>query len=489
MDIGSSIRKGTSWLLMGNLGTRLIEFGVGIVLARLLLPSDFGLLVTTQIFTGVVGFIAGGGMGQALIHAKDVENKHYQVVFTLQLLICSLIYLCFYWLSPLISDWFSEPLYTDLLRISTLSFLIRPFSNVAQAKLSRAMNFKVITIINLISLIISSGLSIYFALQGFGVWGLVFSGLLGGSINVVLFLLLGRFLPVIKFDAKIAKQLGGYGFKFSINDLINYIKYQIPNFFLGTYIGTHIVGLFNKGDSLSHLPVTTISGSAYQTVFRALSALQDDLDKSKYIYLRTITLVSVYTFPFYIGLLWVAEPFIVVLYGEKWKMAAMPLQILSIGGLFRCIANPSGAVMAAQNLLGKEIVLQFMALLLTIIGCLYGVYYQDITMISIGLLPSIIFLAVTLSYYSLQILQLSYKELFIALTPAFLLNSLLANILFIGDYFLLKYMPNIDGETYLIGISLLGAIFYALLFLYFPLSKLEEEANRWKRLLYLKRDN
>jgi len=470
------------------LGTRLIEFGVGIVLARLLLPSDFGLLVTTQIFTGVVGFIAGGGMGQALIHAKDVENKHYQVVFTLQLLICSLIYASFYWLSPLISQWFSEPLYTDLLRISTLSFLIRPFSNVAQAKLSRAMNFKVITLINLISLLVSSGLSIYFALQGLGVWGLVFSGLLGGGISVLLFLLLSRFLPVIKFDVKIAKQLGGYGFKFSINDIINYIKYQIPNFLLGTYIGTHIVGLFNKGESLSNLPITTISGSAYQTVFRALSSLQDDLDKSKYIYLRTITLVSVYTFPFYIGLLWVAEPFIVTFYGEKWQMAAIPLQILSIGGLFRCISNPSGAVMAAQNLLGIEVVLQFIALLLTVAGCFYGIYQQDIMIVSIGLLPSIVFLAITLSYYSLKVLEISYKELFKALSPAIVLNILLASILFIADYILLKYIPGINNIRYLISVSVLGGIVYALLFLYFPLAQLETEANRWKHFLYLKRE-
>ncbi|MBE0437667.1 MAG: oligosaccharide flippase family protein, partial [Methylomicrobium sp.] len=142
MQLGASIRSGTLWLFTGNVSQRALEFFFGIILARLLVPADFGLLVMTQVFTGFAGFIAGGGMGQALVQSKDISTNHFQVVFTLQLLICSAIYSVFYFVSPYIALWLDNPIYTDLLRVSTLNFLIRPFINISRAKLSRDMRFK-----------------------------------------------------------------------------------------------------------------------------------------------------------------------------------------------------------------------------------------------------------------------------------------------------------------------------------------------------------
>ncbi|MBE0437706.1 MAG: oligosaccharide flippase family protein, partial [Methylomicrobium sp.] len=142
MQLGNTIRSGTLWLFTGNISQRALEFLFGIILARLLAPADFGLLVMTHVFTGFAGFIAGGGMGQALIQSKDISARHYRVVFTLQLLICSIIYGVFYYSSPYIARFLDNPIYTDLLRVSTLNFLIRPFVNISRAKLSRDMRFK-----------------------------------------------------------------------------------------------------------------------------------------------------------------------------------------------------------------------------------------------------------------------------------------------------------------------------------------------------------
>lgn len=106
MQLGTTIRSSTLWLFTGSISQRGLDFFFGIILARLLLPSDFGLLVTTQVFTGMASFIAGGGMGQALIQSKDVTPKHFHVVFTLQLAICSLIYCTFFFIAPWIAVWF-----------------------------------------------------------------------------------------------------------------------------------------------------------------------------------------------------------------------------------------------------------------------------------------------------------------------------------------------------------------------------------------------
>ena len=150
MSLGDSIRHGAKWLLGGNVAGQVIQFGFGVVLARLLVPSDFGVLVTVQIFTGLAGFIAGGGTGQALVRAKEAKHEDFQVVFTIQLMIGVLIYAAFFAAAPFFARWYSQPLYTDLFRVSALSFILRPFANMPNVWLTREMRFKQRMIINLI---------------------------------------------------------------------------------------------------------------------------------------------------------------------------------------------------------------------------------------------------------------------------------------------------------------------------------------------------
>ena len=504
MQLGSSIRNGTLWIFAGNISRRILEFIVGIILARLLLPSDFGLLVAIQIFTGAAGFIAGGGMGQALIQSKDITPKDFHVVFTLQLAICSLIYFFFYFAAPWIAAWYDNPIYINLLRVSALNFLIRPFFNISSSKLNREMRFKSMSIIGLISLIVTSSVTITLALHHFGVWSLVYSGLIGSLFPAICLIFYSRCYPKFAYDKSIAKKLGAYGIKVSINDIIEYLRNQTPNFLIGKFLGPSAVGLFNKGDSLSAYPVSIIAHSTYQTIFRALSATQENIDQCKYIYLRTVTLATIYTFPFYIGLFWLAEPFIVIVYGEKWHAAAVPLQIFCISQLFGCFGNAAGAVLAARNLLGTEIKIQLITLFMAIAGCWYGVQHKNIDIIALGLIPSAIFLYFSVSYVALRSVQANLGDLLIALKPAILMNASLAAVLGLSDYLLTSLQNGnlvaalklndygltlkaitLSPEIYLITLSAIGGLFYAIIFLYWPIQSLQKEAARWKKTLKL----
>ena len=142
MNLGDTIRQGTKWLISGRLAGRVLKFSYGVILARLLVPADFGMLVTMQVFTGIAAFVAGGGMGQALVQSEKVTNKHYHVVFTIQLALCSLIFLMFYFLSPWFALWYDNPLYENLLWVSSLVFLLRPFANIQSSRLHREMRYK-----------------------------------------------------------------------------------------------------------------------------------------------------------------------------------------------------------------------------------------------------------------------------------------------------------------------------------------------------------
>lgn len=487
MTLGDSIRKNTLWIITGKFFDRILGFVIGVVLARLLFPADFGMIVTIQIFTGVAGYFAGGGMGEALVRAKYLKDNDFKVVFTLQLIICSLLYLLFFSIAPRFALWFGDPLYTDLMRVSTLNFLIRPFVRIPGSILKREMRFKQIAFVGFISSSSGGAASVILALRDMGPWSLVVGGLVGTLTNVIGFYYITRWKPGIVFEAEAAKRLGSYGFKTSINAIIEYLRTQTSNLIISRMLGPAPLGLYNKAESLAGLPMQMVGGNAYPTVFRALSKIQDNLDQSKYVYYRTITLVMVYTLPFYVGLFWVAEPFILTVYGSKWQQTVIPLQIFTLTGLFRCITNPSGAVIAAQNRLGHEIRIQLEVWAILIAGCVIGIQWGIIG-VAWGILPSFIYRTVRLSWLANCCIGGRYYELLKALSPGLLLNGVLASSCWLTDIGLVKLSIDVQSPSYMLIMATVGAVVYLLSFLFLPIASLQSEVKRWKKVLYRYKD-
>jgi len=487
MNLGNSIRAGTRWLTAGSVGRQVLQFAVGVILARLLVPADFGFIVTIQIFTGLASLMASGGTGEALVQAKEVTERHYQVAFTVQITIAVVIYLGFFAAAPWFANWFGNALYIDLLRVSTLTFLIRPFVNVPRARLRREMRFKALSLIDFTALIITSTASISLAYLGYGPWSLVLSGLIGMVWPLIAQVALTHWRPTVRFDPAIARALGGFGFKFSVNEFISYLRWQTSNLIISRTLGPSMVGLYNKGDSLSKLPFQTVSSAVYQPVFRALAAGQENLDQSKYIYFRTISLLVVYTLPFYIGLAFLAKPFIEVVYGSHWIPAAQPLQILAPAGLFFCIGHPAGAVLAAQNKLEKEIVVQLMSWLVVAIACLTTIRW-GIAGIAAGMLVSHIYSTIHMTWVTLRCLRSTWKDLLVALTPGLILNSILLAVLLVGCKTIFGGLAELQPAYFLLAAAITGAFTYTAAFLYLPIPALATESARWRRALHLARN-
>ena len=485
MELGDSIRHGTKWLMSGKILAQVLQFAFGIVLARLLMPEDFGMMVTMQIFTGVAGFFAGGGMGQAIIRAKHVENKHYDVVFTLQLIAGVLIYAFFFFISPWFADWFHTPLYRNLLRVSALTFLLRPLANINNAKLHRAMRFKETSIVQFICGLITGLFSIGMAFMGMGVWSLIYSGIIGSCLNVSLLFLAGRQRPNIGFNKQISLDLGLYGVKVTAGNIISYLNKQISNFMLSKFLGAAQVGLFNKANSLRFIPEDIIMGSAYQAIFRALSSLQDDKNKSLYIFYRSIGLLAVYSWPIYIGIWWVAEPLVLVLYGQKWGLAILPLQVLSLAGFIACIGYQCGGVIAAQNRLGKQLLIKIEQMILLIIGSYVGMNWG---LCGVAWAIVVIRYCIDLQNFRLaaQCIDIKFMDLLISLKPAFILNAILfVELVIINALFNHFSIPK-NGILYLFIMSGSGFALYSILFLYLPIKDLKIESDRWKKGIFAK---
>ncbi len=476
MDLGKNIRSGVKWLVIGNTGSRVLEFVFGIMLARMLVPADFGMIVTIQVFTGFVGMLAGGGMGQALIRAKQADENDFNAVFTLQLVFAIPIYLGFYFIAPWFAEFFDNPLYKELMPVSALMFLMRPISSAYSSWLAREMQFKKKSVISIFTGVITGLSSVIMAWYGMGVWSLTLAGLIGGGFSNILLSWVTPLKLKLNFDLAIMRQHGRYGSKIVANDFFSHIRKESLKLILSKLAGPAFLGLFNKAESLHRLPYFMLGQPVAQPVFRAMSKIQDDLDQTKYMFYRVITLLMAYILPFYIGLWWVAEPFVTVVYGEKWLLAAEPLRILSLAGFFYIISRPSGVLLMAQNKLVQEIIAQAVILIFTLIACYIGLQW-GLQGVSWAFLLSQVFTAIYFYILVYQTIPTRVKDLFKAIVPGLQLNSLLFLVLYVTDYLsgsLLTSQP----ALYLALMVAMGGLSYLVSFLLFNIPALQSEKTR-----------
>ncbi len=477
------MRHGIAWMFVGNTGRQVLTFLFGIVLARLLAPEDFGILLTIQVFTGLAGFVAGGGMGQALVRAKEATKQDYDIVFTLQLGIGCLIYAGFFFAAPWFAKWYDTPLYTDLLRVSALSFIFRPLVNLPGSMLYRNMRYKAQTFVGITSLLVSSTTSILMAWLGYGVWSLIWGGIAGSIYNAAVLIPLARWRPGFSLEFRRGRDIARYGLLVSANDIVDYLRGQASIFILSRTLGPASVGLFNKGRSLATMPHGFITVSVYHVLFRAMAAEQDNLDKCRYLFFRSIALVAVYATPFYIGLLWLAEPLIRGVYGEKWIDAAGPLTILAFAWPFWLVNNLSGAVLAAQNWLNRELPVQIATLVISILAIIIALPY-GIEGVAWAIVGVAIYSAFHMYWLATRCLRAKLAGFFKAVAPAAVLNTMLALVLFSADTTLPESIKANDF-AYMALMSAAGGIIYILSFLYLPFHSLAAERERWKIKLKL----
>lgn len=481
MPVGSTLRQGTAWLFLGNSGNQVLGFALGIVLARLLGPEPFGMIATIQVFTGLIGLVAGGGMGQALVQSKEVSRRDYDIVFTIQLCIGLLIFACFFAIAPAFAAWYDNPLYADLLRVSALSFVLRPFVNLPATILHREMRFKSTAALGLLGVTLSNGISIGMAIMGFGVWSLTISGLVSSLAFAIVVARMTGWRPRLNFAWRHGNRLAGYGLLVAIGDVIVYIRQQLANLIISRTLGPQALGLFNKANSLSLIPHSLVTGATYQVSFRALSQAQDDLNTSRYIFLRALTLVALYTWPAFLILGWLALPLLRAVYGERWVGAAEVLQWVAVVGPFIMVEILAGCVLGARNWLKREIPVQLAQLAVLAVGIFAGLEY-GLVGIAIGASLSNIYGAIHMSWLAARALDMPVTRVLQALkAPALLCASVLAMWVGLDAFAIAGTDGSIASDLLRLCVFCgAGASLYVGLFLLVPPADLRTESDKWR---------
>lgn len=333
----STLRKktisGLIWTFSQQFGVQLINFGVSVVLARLLLPAEFGLLGMIAIFIAIGNSLVDSGMTSSLIRTEKPDDTDYSTVFYTNLFVSIIIYLIIFFLAPFISDFFEQEVLTSLVRIYCLTFIIRAFSTVQSTRLNKDMNFKTQMLINIPSLIIGGISGIFFAYNGYGVWSLVYMNLIQTGIGTLQLWIYSRWKPQFTFSVERLKIHFGFGYKLTIAGLIDTFVKNFYNLVIGKMFPAAQLGFYTRAKSLQELPVNNISAALNKVTYPMFSSIVNESEKLHSVYKRLVQQVFFWITPILTVSIIIATPLIRFLITEKWLPAVPYFQLLCIAGI------------------------------------------------------------------------------------------------------------------------------------------------------------
>ena len=451
-------KAGVFWSFLNQGGNQILNLLITFILARLVSPEEFGVIGMITVFTGFAIRFVDFGFSAALIHKKEIDKKDINTVFTLNTGIGIILSLLFFIIAPLIADFYDKPILTILTKSFSIIFLVTGLSGVNRALLTKSLNFKLNTIISVISLIVSSLIAIFMAFSGYGVWAILFKILSQEIINTILYFLLFPVNQKLEFSKKSFDSMFVMGRNVAGDSTINYWSRNADNLLIGRMIGSEALGLYSKAYSIMLLPLNNISRVISKVMFPSFSLIQEDKKQIRNLYLKTTRLIAFITFPMMAGLSILSESFVLATFGKDWIEMAPLISILSVLGAFQSILSLNGVI---YNSLGKShlafrITLVFS--IINVIGFYVGIKLSGLTGLVIIYTAIGIIGTIPNFYFAGKLINISVIEMFKNLSTVFLFTSIMAVIL----YFSKIYIGHFNLGVYLhLGLMvLIGGISY-----------------------------
>ncbi len=333
MSLRKQATSGFVWTFAQQFGNQFIGFFVSLILARLLLPSEFGLIGMIAIFVSIGNMLVSSGLTQSLVRSSNIDEDDYSTVFYFNLVSSIIIYFIIFFLAPLVAKFYEQPIITDLLRVYCLTFIISAFAAVQQAKLTREMNFKTQAFISIPSTVTGGVVGVVLAYLGFGVWSLVWSYLTTSVVNTIQLWIYSKWSPLLVFKREKFISHFNFGYKLTLSGLLESIFNNIYLIVIGKYFSVAQVGFYTRAETMKQLPVINISTTLQKVTFPIFSSIQDDDVRLKRIYKQLMEIVIFVIAPVLIFLAILAEPTFRFLFTEKWLPAVPYFQILCITGI------------------------------------------------------------------------------------------------------------------------------------------------------------
>lgn len=321
-------KRGLYWKFFDQSANQLMQFAVGIVMARLLSPEDYGITALPAVFMAVAGIFMDSGFGQALVRKPDLTEQDLSTSFYYSIAMGIFMYACLFSASPWIADFYNTPVLKPLIRVTALNFLWGPLGTPQGIILQRRLDFKTPARISIINKIVSAIVGISVAYAGYGLWALVASGLTASILGLIQTWWAVKWLPTERFNKESFKYLWNYGNKIIGANLIDTLYNNVTPVFVGKYYSPRDLGVYNRALGYTVLPANQITGILSSVTFPVLSKLQDNEEFLIAQFRRMFRIASFVSFPVLMLLCALAKPLVIVLISEKWAECIVLLQIM-----------------------------------------------------------------------------------------------------------------------------------------------------------------
>ncbi len=332
-SLRSKTLRALSWSLLESIGLQGVRLVIGIVLARLLFPEQFGLIGMLTIFMAVAQSFLDSGFGAALIQKREATPTDASSIFYFNIVVGLVAAGLLCLVAPWIAAFYNQPILTPLTRALSLTIVINSFGMVQSTILTKQINFKTQAKVSLIASVLSGIIGVTLAVAGFGVWSLVVQQISGTFLGTVLLWLWVDWRPTLTFSLKSLQEMFGFGSRLLASGLLNQIFNNIYLLVIGKLFSATDLGLFTRAKALEEIPSQTLSGMVGRVTFPVFSTIQDDPARLKRGLKKALTFLVMVNFPMMIGLVVVARPLVLVLLGEKWAESIPYLQLLCCLGL------------------------------------------------------------------------------------------------------------------------------------------------------------
>ncbi len=358
-------RKGDSaissffWRLAERIGAKLVNLVVSIVLARILLPEQYGTVALINIFITIFQVFVDGGLGAALIQKKDADDIDFSSVFYFNLFTCTFFYILVYALSPAIAGFYNDESITPMIRVAAMTILISGLKGVQQAYVSRNMLFRRFFFSTIGGTIFSAILGIILAIKGFGAWALVIQQVSNLFVDTLILWMTVKWRPKLLFSFIRLKALLMYGFKLLVTGIIDVLYNNVRSLIIGKYYSESDLAFFNKAKQFPDLIVSNVNTSINSVMLTVVSREQDDRMRCKELTRKSIQLTTYVLAPILVGLAVVSEPLVSFLLTDKWLPCVPYLRIFCFTYFFLPINTSNLNAMASVGEMNAYMKLAF----------------------------------------------------------------------------------------------------------------------------------
>ena len=320
--------KGTFWVMMERFSTQAVTFIIGVILARLLTPTDYGTVALLSVFTSIAGVLADSGLGSALIQKKEATELDFNSVFYLSLAVTTILYAILFFIAPIVARFYKIPELCPILRILSCVLFFNAVNSIQNAELNRKLLFHLSFRISLISTITSAVVGLALAFLGYGVWTLVWSSIAAGVVGVISRWWIIAWRPHLMFSWHSIKPLFRYGWKLSLSALIWTFSNNLYGLVIGKCYSRADLSFVNRGNHLPELVMSNVNGALVSVAFPALSKIQDDRVRMRETMRRMMVVSTFFVFPLMMVFAVTSKSIIFFLFGEKW-LPAVPYAMIA----------------------------------------------------------------------------------------------------------------------------------------------------------------